>query len=108
MHFYAYVFELELVGLGLSAGARGGATAGGAGAGTGLRLGLGEGSACVVEDFEFVEGGVRGGCATVWVFGGFFVDAVMLSACSALAPIARARGGVSVGLSIGAAVPVLV
>ena len=62
MHFYAYVFEREFVGGGRRLGFVEAAVGGGAGAGVGARVGVGEGSAGVVEDFEFVEGGVRGGC----------------------------------------------
>ena len=94
MDFYADGFEVEFVsggtGLGVWA-ARGGTCA---------RLrGTREGAACVVEDFEFGEGGMGGGCCVGVLIRAsrFFVDGVVVTGAGAGAgAVACVRGCSSV------------
>ena len=89
MDLYADGFEVEFVGCGT--GVMGAA---GRGAGT-LSGGAGEGAACVMEDFEFGEGGVWGGCCVGVLVGagGFFVDGVVLAGTGARAGAVACVGG---------------
>ena len=86
MDFDADGFEVKFQGCGTRVVV--GAAGGGASAWLLLLLGLGgagESAACVVEDFEFGEGGVRGGCCVgvLVCAGGFFVDGVVLAGAGA-------------------------
>ena len=98
MDFDADGFEVEFVsddcGTGLL---RVGVGAAGGGAGAGR---AGEGAACVVEDFEFGEGGVRGGgCVGVLVCaGGFLVDGVVVAGAGAGAGALTCVGGFAAGV----------
>ena len=91
MDFYADGFEVEFVsdrGTGMGVGPAGG--------GAGARLGgTGERAACVVEDFEFGEGGVRGGCYVGVLIraGRFFVDGVVVTGAGAGAGALPCVGG---------------
>ncbi len=88
MDFYADGFEVEFVsdcGTGLGVGS----------AGRGACAGTGERAACVVEDFEFGEGGVRGGCCVGVLIRAsrFFVDGVVVAGARAGAGALACVGG---------------